>query len=497
MIVAKENLVGVCQAVQDACCSVDMDGCILHANDAFCTMLGYDRETLLTKSARDLIPAEYLSSEAIIVEQQVRQRGFSEIYEEEFIREDGSRFPVELMRMLVTDAGGPPAGMLLMVRDITLRTRLQQELVRSREEYRTLADNSPDIVLRFDRELRHVYANPAAGRACGLSVDKLVGATLYEIGLNDQFAEVWRDRIVSVFEAGVPKKVEDSMPFSDGMKYFEYQLVPEGAVGEPPQSVMVIGRDITERTHSEKSLLEAQDELERRVEQRTNSLQCALREQEAFSYSVSHDLRAPLRHINGYLAILCDEFESSLPPEAKYLIHRTREASGRMGKLIDELLELARVGRVTLDKTAVDLSALAQGMAASLQEGEPERVVEFEIEPGITVFGDKLLLKQLVDNLLENAWKYSSQRPLARIELGRQKNGSGDVFLVRDNGVGFDTAFSHHLFRPFQRLHGPEYPGNGIGLATVQRIIDRHGGSIWADSVINEGATFFFKLPHP
>ncbi|MBJ6752495.1 PAS domain S-box protein [Geomonas anaerohicana] len=494
MIVADGKVVEFCESVRDACCSVDMDGNILHANEAFCCLVGYDRTTLRTKTSRDITPHEYLPCEAELIENQVKVRGFSEIYEKEYVRQDGTRVPVELMRTLMTDADGAPGGMLAIVRDISARKQLQQELVRSREEYRALADNSPDIMIRFDRNLYHVYANAAAAKACGIAVEELVGRTLFEIGLPPELEETWKERIWSVFNSGTPMVVEDCMPFESGIRHFEYQLVPEGARGEKALTMMVVGRDITERKRVEGALLEVQEELERRVAQRTESLETALREQEAFSYSVSHDLRAPLRHINAYLRILTEDFESQLPPEAVYFIDKARDGSDRMGKLIDDLLELARVGRVALDKAEVDLSELALAAAMSLQEMAPERAATFSIEPGITVSGDKLLLNQLIANLLQNAWKYSAKKETASIGFGRRTTSEGDVLYVEDDGVGFEMAFSDKLFRPFQRLHGPEYEGNGIGLATVERIVDRHGGRIWADSEVGEGTVFYFTL---
>lgn len=495
MIAANERHAEMIEAVKEACGCVDMSGNLMYVNEAFCAMLGYEREELLAKTYQELTPTKWHDKEAEIVKNQVTARGFSEIYEKEYVRKDGSTFPVELMTTLVKDDAGIPTGMMAIVRDITGRVQMQQELLRSREEYRTLTENSPDIVIRFDRDLRHIYANSAAGRACGLSIEDLVGKTLFEIGLEQSSSDVWRQRISSVFQTGIPAKVEDTMPFPSGIRNFEYQLVPEGNQSGMPASVMVIGREITERKRAEEDLFRAQQELERRVVERTLSLQKALQEQESFSYSVSHDLRAPLRHINGYLTILQEEFGDLLPSEAQKLIERSREGSQHMGKLIDDLLELARIVRATLAKQEVDLSELAAHAGEVLQDSEPTRQVHFAIQGGLIVQGDRLLLKQMMDNLVQNAWKYSAFEPAALIRFGRESADGRDIFYVSDNGVGFDMEFSDQLFRAFQRLHGPEYPGNGIGLATVKRIVDRHGGRIWAESKVGLGATFYFTLP--
>lgn len=490
-----EQIKELCDAVKDACCSVDMAGNILATNDSFCALIGYSHAELLTKNGRDLTPSRWLPYEETVIEEQVMVRGFSNIYEKEYRRKDGNVVPVELMRTLVRDKHGSPVGMFAMVRDLTARKLIEQELLTAQEEYRALAENSPDVVLRFDRNLRHIFANSAAARACGIPVAELVGTTLFEIGLTPAIAEIWRERIESVFRTGVAIKVEDVMAFSEGCRDFEYQLVPEGGDSTPPVSVLVVGREITERNRVAAELIAARQELETRVAERTQSLQKALQEQESFSYTVSHDLRAPLRHINSYLAILREEFGNYLPPEAQSLIERTRLASSHMGNLIDDLLNLARVGRIPLAKVEVDIGALASSSCEMLQGAEPSRKVQFFIQPGMRASGDRLLLKQMMDNLLGNAWKYTTSNPEARIECGSDRSGSEEIFFVRDNGVGFEMEYSDQLFNPFQRLHGPEYQGNGIGLATVKRIVDRHGGRVWAESRINEGAAFYFTLP--
>jgi len=235
-------------------------------------------------------------------------------------------------------------------------------------------------------------------------------------------------------------------------------------------------------------------ELDLRVQDRTARLQAAMQEQEAFSYSVSHDLRGPLRHINSYSAILEEECGACLTPEAHGYLDRIRNSSARMGALIDDLLELSRVGRTELTRKQVPLSELAVAVSYRLQESEPERSAQFLIVPGITVQGDRVLLGQLLENLLGNAWKYTCHREQARIELGTVRIGDQEAFFVRDNGVGFDMAYQDKLFRPFQRLHGSEFEGTGIGLATVKRIVERHGGTVWVEAGVDQGATVYFTL---
>lgn len=259
--------------------------------------------------------------------------------------------------------------------------------------------------------------------------------------------------------------------------------------------VLALYDDITDRTKAEQEILLLQTSLEERVLERTAQLEAAVSEQEAFSYSVSHDLRSPLRHINSYLALLHEEYGQVLPEEAQHYLKRSRAASIKMGNLIDDLLELSRVSRSKLVKETVNLSALAADIAATLRENDPGRFARFEITPGLKARGDKILLGQVLENLLGNAWKYSARKSEAQLSFGVTRVGQNRVFYVKDNGAGFDMAYRDKLFGAFQRLHGEEYEGTGIGLATVKRIIDRHGGSVWAEAQPDAGATFYFTLP--
>jgi len=234
--------------------------------------------------------------------------------------------------------------------------------------------------------------------------------------------------------------------------------------------------------------------LEQRVRERTAELEAAIHEQESFSYTVSHDLRAPLRHINSFSTILLEDYGTEIPDQARNYLERIKGATRSMGSLIDHLLELSRLSRTALIPELVDLSQLVAGIITMLQETEPQRRVEVCCAEGITVRGDRDLLRQLLINLLGNAWKYSSRQPLLRLEFGRSWIDGQETFFVRDNGVGFDMAYSDKLFEVFQRLHGTQFEGTGIGLATAQRIVQRHGGTIWAQGEVGAGATFYFTL---
>ncbi|MBJ6723899.1 PAS domain-containing sensor histidine kinase [Geomesophilobacter sediminis] len=274
-------------------------------------------------------------------------------------------------------------------------------------------------------------------------------------------------------------------------EFSEVQMDNAGPMGRLIGTV----QDVTQHKASEEAIRTLNDELDRRVAERTSQLDAAKQEMESFSYSVSHDLRAPLRHINSYSSLLIDEFSSHLPKEAKHYLERICAASSRMGLLIDDLLMLTRVSRAEMKHNSFSISRLAEEVAEMLRTNEPERTVDFVIAGGLSAKGDSVLVRLVLENLMQNAMKYSSKVPTARIEFGRAQIKGKNAFFVRDNGVGFDMSYSDKLFQPFQRLHGAEFEGTGIGLATVKKIVQRHGGCVWAEGVENEGATFFFTLP--
>ena len=248
---------------------------------------------------------------------------------------------------------------------------------------------------------------------------------------------------------------------------------------------------------TKQSLQSLNAELEHRVEQRTTQLIEANDELETFNYSVSHDLRSPLRHIEGYASMLMEECADQFSDVQKTYLQRISRASGRMNAMIEALLKLSRSSRSGLQIRQIDLSRMAREIAAELPLSEPDRRVTFQIHDGVTVWGDLQLIRLVMENLLGNAWKYSAKQPEAFIVFGTMTHGEETVYFVRDNGAGFDMTYADKLFAPFQRLHSEEeFTGIGIGLATVQRILRRHGGRVWAESQVNQGATIYFTLPN-
>jgi signal transduction histidine kinase len=276
---------------------------------------------------------------------------------------------------------------------------------------------------------------------------------------------------------------------------YSVRATPTGNRDEPDVLIEAFNEMLKQIQERDGALQKAHGELEQRVQERTSQLAAANKELEAFSYSVSHDLRAPLRGIDGFSQALLEDYADRLDDHGKDYLQRVRTATQRMGTLIDDLLNLSRITRAEIQRERIDLSEMARAIVTELHSGQPERVVEFVIDPGLRAEGDPGLIRVVLENLLGNSWKFTSKRDHARIEVGRTQANGASAYFVRDNGAGFDPAYADRLFGAFQRLHAvSEFPGTGVGLATVQRIIHRHGGKIWAKAAINQGAAFYFTL---
>jgi signal transduction histidine kinase len=273
------------------------------------------------------------------------------------------------------------------------------------------------------------------------------------------------------------------------------KLVPQALQLPSPSSLQMANGDL-QREIAERRQAEEQVECQKNELARSNvELASANTELESFSYSVSHDLRAPLRAIDGFSHALLDDCADRLDDVGKDHLNRIRAATQKMGSLIDDLLNLSRLSRTAMQTQSLDISALVRSIASDLQNAQPERQVELRIQDDLRTTADPGLLRVALGNLLSNAWKFTSKRASAHIEVGQAEIDDTEAFFVRDDGVGFDPAYADRLFGAFQRLHGmTEFAGTGIGLATVQRIIHRHGGRIWAESEVDCGATFYFTL---
>ncbi len=344
--------------------------------------------------------------------------------------------------------------------------------------------------------LKLVFVNEAFERQTGYKRDEVLGKSPRILqGPKTRRAEL--DRIRAALEKGESVSAELINYTKAGVAYWvEFEIVPIADAQGSLTHFVAVERDVTERKQAEEKILQLNTELEDRVQQRTAQLEAANKELEAFSYSVSHDLRSPLNTINGFGQLLLKSNGSNLDDKGQHYLRRIRAGAQQMGKLIDDLLSLAKLSRDPLKLVAVDLSDMARRVEQECREQEPEREVQVLVQDGMLVRGDAVLLSVVVQNLLGNAWKYSAKQEAARIEMGSEAGADGHtVYFVRDNGAGFDMAYADKLFGVFQRLHAPtDFEGTGVGLANVKRVVERHGGRVWAQSRLNDGATFYFTL---
>ena len=383
-----------------------------------------------------------------------------------------------------------------------------QDITRQREEQsqlrllKTAVSRLNDLVVITQAEAleqgdhRIVFVNEAFERQTGYTRQDVLGHTSQLLwGPNTQQSEL--DRIRADMASWKPVRAEIVIYTKDGSeRWLEADIAPIAGKSGKFTHWVAVGRDITERRQQQQEILSLNTELEARVMLRTFELERANRELESFAYSVSHDLRTPLSSIHAFSQLVVKVDGGQVSEKGKHYLARIGVGVKHMGDLIEGLLSLAQVSRKHIVSEHVDLSEIARRIGHDQCEREPARQAALQIQDGLSAQGDARLLAVVFQNLLDNAWKFTSREPLARIDVGGTPGVDGNaVFFVRDNGAGFDMAFAPKLFGTFERLHSPEeFPGTGIGLATVKRIIERHGGRVWAESAPNEGASFFFTL---
>ena len=393
----------------------------------------------------------------------------------------------------IVDGSGRRLGAVMVMHDVTKQQHLD-EVVR---KISVAVEQGPVTIVITDTEARIEYVNPKFTELTGYTPDEVLGRNprIMQSGLMPAgvYADLW-----AAIGAGRTWKGEFHNRKKNGELFWESATIaPIKDAAGVITNFVAIKEDITGRKRAENQLQQLNEELEERIRQRTALLELANTELDAFSYSVSHDLRTPLRGIDGFSQALVEECGDQLSPAAKHYLQRVRAGTQRMGQQIDDLLKLSRVSRTKLNRQRLDLSALAAALVEEIRQGDPGRNLEFRLEPGLVASGDQGLVRSVLQNLLGNAWKYTAKVPAVRIELFRavQPDGS-EAFCVKDNGAGFDMAYAGKLFAPFQRLHSThDFEGSGIGLAIVQRIIRRHGGQVWATGEVDRGASFFFTLP--
>jgi PAS domain S-box-containing protein len=450
-----------------------------YVNEGAVQQVGYSREELLRMTPLDIKPEfdepRFRAMIAPLVSGAELVRRFTTVHR----RKDSVDVPVEINLQCV-GAGTARARLIAIVRDITERTQLEANFIR-------IVEGAPHAMILVNQNGTIKLVNAQTERLFGYSREELLGQSI-DILVPTQFRGAHPGHRAAFFADPTTRAIGVGRDLygqhKDGSEIpLEIGLNPI----ETKDGLMVLSSimDISERKRAEEE-----------IRRHGRLLEAANKELEAFAYSVSHDLRTPLRSIDGFSQALLEDCAGLLNEQGRDHLNRIRAASQRMGQLIDDLLGLSRAARDKLRHEPVDLSALALGSADEMRTIWPGCQVELVVAPGLRAQGDSRLLRIVFDNLLGNAWKFTSKQERATIEIGAMAHDLTTAYFVRDNGVGFDMAYADKLFAPFQRLHAiTEYPGTGIGLATVQRIIHRHGGHVWAEGKVDEGATFYFTLP--
>ena len=396
------------------------------------------------------------------------------------VRKDGARFWAEVTITALRDSEGAVIGFAKVTRDLTARKEAQDALHRSEQTFQLLVESIQDCaIFMLDPDGRVASWNAAAERIKGYRAQEIMGEHFSTFYPPDDVAQGKPQWALEIAEREGRHEDEGWRVRKDGTRFWANTVISPmrdlqgGLIGYAK-----VTRDLTQRRRADQALAQTNQELER------------------FSYSVSHDLRAPLRAINGYAQALWEDHVARLDDEGKRLLAVIRDSAKLGGELIDGLLNFSRLGRQALARAPVDVTALAESVVAELRQTQGSVAVEVVLSPLPPASGDAALLRHVLVNLIGNAFKFSVKRAHPKVEIGAEQHGSEVAYYVKDNGVGFDMQYAGKLFGVFQRLHRPdEFEGTGVGLALAQRIIQRHGGRIWAEGKVNEGATVRFTLP--
>ncbi len=469
----------------------DAEGRYLGCNRAFEEFIGRTREEIVGKSVHDLAP-KALADIYFDADRKLLERPGEQVYEAAVRAADGSPRQVMFYKATFTKADGSLGGLVGTIADLTPRVEAERLLRGADERLREAIEHLNEPVCITDAEDRIVVANRSFRALNAAVAESIAPGRHYEEHLRAGIERGLFPEAVGRVEEWLAERMARRRAGSavrevrrqDGI----WLLVRDQKLADG--GTMSFGLDITARKNDEAALRDVNRELERRVGERTAALEGAIRELEAFSYSVSHDLRAPLRAIGGFARMVIEDEGERLSAEGRRKLQVVEANARRMGMLVDDLLQLARVNRSALQREPLDMAALAAALAAELGPQHPRARIEVGALPAAT--GDAVLVRQALANLLENALKYSARAAAPRVELGW--DGAAGAWFVRDNGIGFDMAHAKKLFNAFERLHGEEFEGTGIGLAIVRRVAERHGGRVWAEAAPGKGAAFYFTL---
>lgn len=471
------------------------DGKYISANNGFTQIFGYEEEEVVGKTSLE-INMWFNPEDRNRYINELSTKGIIENFEAALCKKNGECIET-LVSSAILDFDGSPH-ILSATKDITDYKKTQESLRASEEKLRTIFEVLPFGITLMDSDRNIVELNQVLEKIIQLNfTDNTDGKHKLIKNLRSDGSEMPPSELASwraIEENKVIKDVETGIQTEDGSIF--WTSVSAAPIHVEGLSAVVITQDINDRKHAEEEVRKLNDTLEQRVAERTSQLEAVNNELEAFSYSVSHDLRAPLRHINGYVDLLNDRFKENLPEKAQHYLSTISIATKQMGVLIDDLLQFSRTGRQELHKTKFDMNTLFNEVFEKMKPDLKERDVVWNVQELPMVFGDYSLLKQVWINLLDNAVKYTRLEKTAEISVNYMEEGGNYVFLIRDNGVGFNMKYASKLFGVFQRLHTQaEFEGTGIGLANVQRILQKHNGKAWAEAEMNKGACFYFSLP--
>jgi PAS domain S-box-containing protein len=367
------------------------------------------------------------------------------------------------------------------------------------EQLLALIDNTSAVIYMRDTSGRYMLVNREYERLFNVSRSEIIGRTDYDL-FPPQIAHEFHTNDQAALASRSPVSIEEAAPAEDGLHTYitvKFPLLDESG---NPYAICGISTDITDRKRAEEKATSLNDELEDRVRERTAELEALARELDAFAYSVSHDLRAPLRALHGFSQILAEDYTAVLDDQGRAYLERIQANAARMAQIIDDLLMLSRAARSDLHRERINLHTISAAVLDELSLGDPDRQVSVNIADDLWAWADPRLIRLGLWNLLGNAWKFTSKTEHPQISVGclaDQDDGGQVTFFIRDNGAGFDPRFISRIFEPFQRLHTIEqFDGSGLGLTIVHRVVQRHGGRIWAESALDEGATFYVTLPN-
>jgi hypothetical protein len=488
----------------DAIIGKTLDGTVTSWNPSAETIYGYSAEEMVGRPVTAVIPPDRMD-EYMAFMQQIRRGEVVQHLETIRIRKDGSKIDVSLSISPLKDECGKVVGASTISRDITERKQAEESLRKHRAMLAAAMASTTDSIAITDLQGRFLQFNESFARyyrfknkeECFQSAPEAAQVLDFCFGNSAEPAPFDQWPVPRALRGESARDAEYTLRRKDTGETWvgSYSFAPIRDADGAIMGCVTIARDVTEKKAIEWEIHRLNEDLESHVQSRTAELAAANKELEAFTYSVSHDLRAPLRHVGGFSKMLLEEYGEQLPEGARHYVARIIEGNKRMGILIDDLLNLGRVGRQELHRQTTGMRSLVDEVIAELQPECANRAIEWKVGALPFVDCDPGLMKQVLQNLIANSVKFTRPRSPAIIEIGQMQQNGRQVLFVRDNGVGFSMKYADKLFGVFQRLHRPEdFEGTGVGLATVQRIIQKHGGSIWAEAELDKGSAFYFTL---